>query len=250
LAEVVEFAEKIHAFDRQHPVSREVAAKHLGFSGLTGSSDRALSALLHFGLAEKAAKGEIRITDLALQIIHPNSRVEKREALREAAFRPELFRELHERYPGEPPSESSLRSHLNRSNFAQAAIGPASRAYLETCHYLQREGAYESDPEPAEVRSESAPQPRQGEPTLMHATAPHQAPPPGPTPPAFAAELALNEPNINIQGQRLVRIDALLDAQGLIELESTIQALKMLIKPPRKAPANPEEPNVDSNDLA
>ena len=130
IGEVIEFVGKIHEKDRQHPVSREVAAQHMGFAGLTGSSDRALSALMHYGFAEKAAKGEIRVSDLALRVIHPANVSEKREALREAAFHPDLFRELRERYPGEPPSNSSLGSYLSRSNFAPAAIPSAVKAYL------------------------------------------------------------------------------------------------------------------------
>lgn len=143
LPQVIEMARKVHDADRQHAVPREVAAQHMGFSGLTGASDRALSALMHYGLAEKAGKGEIRVSELALSIIHPESGAERRQALHRAAFAPDLFRELRERYPGQPPSSGVLTSFLSRENFAPAAIPPAARAYLETCEFLLREGAYE-----------------------------------------------------------------------------------------------------------
>lgn len=141
LSEAIAFAKKIHERNRQQPVSREVAAHDIGYSGLTGSADRALSALMHFGLAEKAAKGMIRISDLAVKIIHSNDPAERRPALAESAFSPLLFREIYERFSNEPPSPSTLKSYLSRASFASAAIGPASRAYLETYYYVQREGA-------------------------------------------------------------------------------------------------------------
>ena len=145
LDETIELVSKIHAEDRQHPVSRDVAARHMGFSGISGTSDRALSSLMHYGLAEKAVKGEIRVTSLALEILHPSHESERVKALNVAGFSPELFRELRERYPEAPPSAASLESFLMRSGFAPVAIRPASKAYLETCQFLQRNGAYERD---------------------------------------------------------------------------------------------------------
>lgn len=172
LAHVIEMARKIHEADRQHPVAREVAAQHMGFSGLTGASDRALSALMHYELAAKAGKGEIRITDLALSILHAESTAERRSALRRAAFAPDLFRELRGRYPAQPPSMPSLTSYLSRENFAPAAIPPAARAYLETCDFLVREGAYEGDGDGDAGEAESGSPPRREPPMPSPAAAP------------------------------------------------------------------------------
>lgn len=144
LEETIDLIAKIHSEDRQHPVSREVAAKHMGFSGISGTSDRALAALMHYGLAEKATKGEIRVSDRALRILHPHHENERLQALNEAGFLPELFRDLRKRYPETPPSAASLESFLSRQGFAPVAIRPASKAYLETCQFLQRNDAYES----------------------------------------------------------------------------------------------------------
>jgi hypothetical protein len=147
LAEALDYIRKIHDADRQHPVARQVAAQHMGFSGVTGTSDRALSSLLHFGIAEKVAKGEIRVTDLALRILHPETDAERRAALNEAAFNPQLFQELRRRYPGRPPASATLQSYLTREGFSAIAIAPATKAFLETCRFLQQEDAYESDGE-------------------------------------------------------------------------------------------------------
>lgn len=249
LGEVIDLVSKIHEKDRQHPVTREVAAQHMGFRGLTGTSDRALSALMHYGLAEKAGKGEIRVSDLALQIIHPSNADEKMRALQEAAFSPDLFKELRGRYPGEPPSSSSLGSYLSRSNFAPAAIPSAVKAYLETCYYLQRERAYESDPQTAAGPSESPPieqmEIRQMQPQPVYAA-------PMPTPPVAAIpqieDLALNEPNLVIKSGT-VRVEALLDYEGLAVLEEQIKALKMLMKPKAKPAAKASVTDEDEQAL-
>jgi hypothetical protein len=223
----------------------------MGFSGISGTSDRAMSALIHYGLAEKVVKGEVRVSDLALRIIHPHSVGEKREALREAAFNPELFAELIARYPETPPSLQSLSSYLSRSNFSPAAIGPAAKAYIETCRFLQLEGAYESGAPSANEGADSGSDRKREEPGPMHVQPLAPAPPlVSPLPPA-PADLELNEPNITINGRRTVRIEALLDAEGLGQLEEQIKALKMLIKPVQAASVVPAaaQPVTDIEDL-
>jgi hypothetical protein len=162
----------------------------MGFSGVTGSSDRAMSSILHYGLAEKAAKGEIRVTDLALKILHPESVEERRAALHEAAFAPDLFQELRQRYRGSPPTLSNLESFLSRANFATAAIGPAAKAYLETCRFLQQEGAYESDSAPRSDDGESGASHEPERPTVMSTPSPQQVAPP----PAAPAQGATRPP--------------------------------------------------------
>lgn len=232
LEDVVEFARKIHAEDRQHPVDRETAAKHMGFSGLSGASDRGLSALMHFGLAEKVQKGEIRVTDLALRIVHPNSTSERREALREAGFAPGLFQELRGRYPDAPPSKDGLASFLSRSGFASAAVGPATKAYLETCYFLQREGAYESDgndaPETADAMADE-PTPE----TRMHPTTTSPAPQPqahrAHRDESRAQDLSLNKINMNVTGAQ-VHLEALLDRKGIAALKKKLTSLEALLE--------------------
>lgn len=225
LPDVIDFARKIYDEERRNPVARDVAVIHMGFSGATGSSDRAISALFHFGLAEKVAKGELRVTDLAVDLLHPDSPTERRRAMREAAFSPDLFKELRERYAGDPPSLAALGSYLSRQGFAQAAIGPASRAYLETCYYLQREGAYKSESvsDPDEAGSTPIMQ-REESPPMHVQAAPVSVSPPSPMP----TELDLNEPQFDIRGGT-IRVEALVDYEGLTLLEEQIRGLRAVL---------------------
>ena len=134
---------KIHDADRRNPIDREVAAKHLGYSGLSGASDKAIASLSHFGLTEKTGKGEIRVSNLAVDILHPNSINERNKALLEAAFNPTIFSDLRERF-GDHVSEGALVSYLKRENFLDRAINPVVHSYLDTCRYLEQEKAFES----------------------------------------------------------------------------------------------------------
>lgn len=235
LLEAIEYINKIHAQDRQHPVDRSIAARHLGFSGISGTSDRALSALIHYGLAEKMHKGEIRVSDRALAIIHPHSPEEQREALRTAGFAPDLFKELRQRYPGPPPSREALSSFLSREGFGAAAIGPASKAYLETCYYLQREKAYESGsfseiPE-AESLSDEEKQQLQADNRDSRGAMPITSIAPTPEGLSSKRGLLLNQIHMNVKGNKEVHIEGILDYRGLLLLEKKLIALKMLLEP-------------------
>lgn len=133
----------IHAADRRNIIDREVAAKHIGYSGLSGASDKALASLAHYGLLEKAGKGQARVTQLAVDILHPETESNRKKALLEAAYSPAIFSEIRERFDGQP-SEGALRSWLTRENFLDRAIGPVVSAYMETCRFLEQERAFES----------------------------------------------------------------------------------------------------------
>lgn len=144
LSESIGHARKIEAQYRLSPVDRVEAAKLVGYSSLSGPAAQALSALAHYGLVERAGKGEMRVTALAQAILHPNTEDEKRKSLRRAAFEPALFRELQERWPGITPPEDGIITYLNRQGFNQTATKPAARAYLQTLAFLEEAGATES----------------------------------------------------------------------------------------------------------
>lgn len=144
LREAIAEVAKIEAQYRAAPVDRMVAAKIIGYSGLSGPANKALAALAQFGLVERAGKGHLRVSDRARAILHSNSDAEKLDNLRWAAAEPPLFRELTERFPGITPPEDGVVTHLNRQGFNLSAVKPAAKAYLETLLYLREVGASES----------------------------------------------------------------------------------------------------------
>lgn len=143
LSEAIGQVRKIEAQYRLSPIDRVDAAKLIGYSSLSGPASAALSSLAHYGLVERAGKGEMRVTGLAQAILHPNGEAEKRESIRRAAFEPALFRELHERFPNMTPPMDGIITYLNRQGFNQTATKPAARAYLQTLSFLDEAGANE-----------------------------------------------------------------------------------------------------------
>ena len=156
LADAIEAVKKIEGQYRSADVDRTVAAKILGYSGLTGASASAMAALAHFGLVERAGKGHLRVTARARAILHPQSPSEKFENLRAAMLEPDLFRELQERFPSMIPPEDGVVTHLNRQGFNPSAVRPAAKAYLSTLAYLEEAGVSESHGERPEPGVESA----------------------------------------------------------------------------------------------
>jgi hypothetical protein len=144
LAEAIEAVRKIEHNYRSSKVDRVAGAKLIGYSGLSGPANQALAALAQYGLVERAGKGEMRVTPRALAILHPDNDAEKMESLRQAAFEPALFAELHERYPNMLPPEDGVVTYLNRKGFNQNAIRPAVKSYLQTLLFLKEVGASES----------------------------------------------------------------------------------------------------------
>ena len=58
--------------ERQHPMPKEVLAKHLGYGGVNGASLGAISAMLKYGLVDQEGES-YRVTDRALAILHPHN---------------------------------------------------------------------------------------------------------------------------------------------------------------------------------
>jgi hypothetical protein len=144
LPDAVTRAGLVYKNQHTHGAPREVVAKSMGYNSLNGASATAVSALIKYGLLEGRAE-DIRISDRAMRILHPESPEEKAEAIREAAREPALFQELDEKFPGRTPSEEVLRNHLLRTGFAPNAVSSVILAYRETKDFAEREGgAYDS----------------------------------------------------------------------------------------------------------
>lgn len=133
LAEAISRVERVHARERQHPASREVILKGMGYSGVHGTSLGALSAAMKYGLLEQKGKGEdYRVTDRAMAILHPHTPEEKATAIREAARSPALFAELLDHFKGTLPSDDNLRAYLVRRGFSQTSLPGVIQAFRDT----------------------------------------------------------------------------------------------------------------------
>jgi hypothetical protein len=162
LPEAIQRVTLVYKNQHTHGAPREVVAKSMGYNSLNGASATSISALVKYGLLEGRGD-EIRVSDRAMRIMHPQSHEEKSEALREAAASPELFREIAEKFPGRMPAEEVLKNYLIRDGFAPNAVPSVILAYRETNEFVEREaGAYDSgNSPPSEPVMQPNPQPAQ-----------------------------------------------------------------------------------------
>lgn len=249
LPKAISAARKIFEADRRNPIDRATAAKHIGYAGPSGASDKALAALGHYGLTEKTGKSEIRVSQLALDIIHPDPSNPSSEAraIYEAAMTPQVFKDLRARFP-DHVSEDSLKSYLIREGFQNVAINPLSNAYFDTFRFLEQSKVFESGGigGPEEEESDQSNDDWTDE---MDETTTLERPQASvvakPTPSvAPAAPAALNRIDMDIKGDQ-VHLNALLDHKGLLALEKKIAALKLLLEVAEQTAETSEDEKTD-----
>lgn len=156
LPEAIDRVRKLHERQHQTPEEREVVAQHLGYGGLNGKSLKIVSALTKYGLLEKTQDGRLRVTDRAIDIIAPEDGVPS-QAICDAAFSPDLFSDIRERWPDHSPTDESLRAYLIRRQFAQSAISDVIHNYRETSDLVTQvsTGSDASKPPPQETKTSS-----------------------------------------------------------------------------------------------
>jgi hypothetical protein len=142
LKQAIGFAEKIFRADRTNVIDKEVAAEHMGYSGLTGRTLKLLAALSQYNLLDKAAKGKVRVSKTAVSILHGTDDKERKEALLNAARGPLLFRRIAETF--DQPSEKTITSFLMKEGFTDTAVAPVLRSYSETNLFLAANRVSES----------------------------------------------------------------------------------------------------------
>lgn len=151
LPEAIEKVTTLYRNQHTHSAPREVVVKSMGYNSLNGASATAISALHKYGLLDKMGGNEVKVSERALSILHPNSPQERREAIREAAAAPDLFAELAERFPGRLPNEEVLRNYLIRKGFAHSALPAVLLAYRKTIEFVEAgDGAYDSQEQTTE----------------------------------------------------------------------------------------------------
>jgi hypothetical protein len=142
LAQAVDLVEKIFKEDRTNAIEKEDAAKHMGYSGLTGRTLKLLGALSQFALLDKVGKGQVRVSKTAVSILHPKDDEERKEAVLKAGRSPVLFRRIRESF--DDPSPRTITSFLMREGFTDRAVDPVLKSYTLTNGFLAANGVSES----------------------------------------------------------------------------------------------------------
>lgn len=129
LTQCIGWAEGLWRKEKRTPVSPDVVIKALGYQTLSGASRTALASLKQYGLLEKTPQG-LRLSELAMRILHPPSAEHRGLAISEAASTPALFRELKESHAD--ASDDALRSHLLiAKGFSEAGTRAVIKAFRD-----------------------------------------------------------------------------------------------------------------------
>lgn len=149
LQQAIEAAEKLWKAEKRTSVSHETAVAALGYKMLSGPARVAIAAMRQYGLVDKAEKGHVRISDVAVSILHgdPNERA---GALVSAALEPPLFAELHRTHAD--ASENAIRSYLiTKKRFAEDGARRAAKAFKESLTFASALKAGYTAPEGADT---------------------------------------------------------------------------------------------------
>jgi len=131
LPEAVAALEAIHRNVGPHGATRLTLAEALGYSSLSGAARAKIASIAYYGFLERAGDRS-RISLLGRKVLIPKSEEERKQALREAAVRPELFRELMERHAGSP-IPTMLRNLLVREHQLLPSVSESvEQAFRET----------------------------------------------------------------------------------------------------------------------
>lgn len=152
LNEALERVKTLFETCQDRPIARDDAATVLGFkTGRTGRSVQVLASLGQYGLLQKAGKGNVSVSQLAIDILYSETPEDRMRAIRAAVESPPLFADLLHQFPGQSLDQTVLRGYLLRNRFTPKAAESAIRSYLTTVNDIKLLG-YEHRPEPDSER--------------------------------------------------------------------------------------------------
>lgn len=116
--------------EKKTAVPADVAAKAIGYGGLSGPSRTAIGAMKKYGLVDSDDRS-VRVSDLALNILHPVNEDEQLKAMREAALKPELFAALYDSHAH--ASDDAIKSYLiTRLDFSESGARQVIKTFRDT----------------------------------------------------------------------------------------------------------------------
>ena len=124
---------RLYTEEHTHPASREVVAKDLGYSGISGTSASLIGSLRQYGVLEGRGEG-LRVSDDAVVAAYELGGLIILNTLRlgrRMAFKPELFEELRSQFPDRVPSEANLRHILIKKGFNSKQADDVIGAYQD-----------------------------------------------------------------------------------------------------------------------
>jgi hypothetical protein len=136
---------KATAFEKavgKNKAAYEAAASYMGFTPTSSSALRCVAALVSFGLLDEEGQGKARklwLSDIGrAAVMATEASPERQAALREAALRPRLHRELWDRWGGRLPDDETIRSYLRLElGFVESATSPFITEFKTTIDFAK-----------------------------------------------------------------------------------------------------------------
>ncbi len=143
LEEAIQKARTVFDHVQRSSASTEKVASYWKY-GLKSSGWRlSLAALKQYGLLESVGSkksGEVKLTDLALRIILDSREqsTERDQAIKEAALRPQIYRELWNHWNGNLPSKDVIQTYLAiEKGFGPGAIPNVIADFMKTISFAE-----------------------------------------------------------------------------------------------------------------
>lgn len=155
LKQAIDKAQVVYTHERRSAAPVAVIAEHFGSDIKSSSALRLISALKQFGLVIEEGNNEdrsVRLSPLALDILLAENdlSVDRVIAIAKAALMPKIHRLIWEKYNGELPSDSTLKSYLIRElDFNDGLVDKFIRQFRSTVTFAQLKGTDTIDDEDA-----------------------------------------------------------------------------------------------------
>lgn len=126
LEAAIERVQTIYDHEKKTPAKIDVILGHLGLKPGTGPAHRVIAALRQYGLLEPK-DAYLRVSDLAFKILYLSEESQERqEALREAAYKPQIIKDVFVEFPDGLPSDANLSDYL----VSKKSFNPESVAFF------------------------------------------------------------------------------------------------------------------------
>lgn len=153
LETAIQRARQLYDKERRHLTPVATVASHWGYRSLNGAALGAIAALKKYGLLDEEGASDdrkVKLSELAdVILIHPDE-AQQKAAIREAALRPSIHREMWEKYHDQLPSDQNLLWELTRDRgFTETGAKEFIPIYRATIAFAQLEednGASEPAP--------------------------------------------------------------------------------------------------------
>ena len=149
LAKALERAEEFYNAEGRHTVPATSAFKAWNYADKSSGARQTLAALNYFGLAEYERKGQVRLTDLALNILldRIDGSPERMRLIQEAAMKPAVHKGIRKKYGHSMPSNATVQTHLEKDlHYSERSAKEVISEYKDTIRFANLDGSDKMPP--------------------------------------------------------------------------------------------------------